>query len=104
MPTQMIVVQNAFWPSELVTASIGWLRPCSKVRKKIIPTGTITSAARYRRTMERRPRRVLRLGALMLRPPVRKHVERNHQADRDRQEKNRNGRCARVVAGLDPPI
>ena len=32
IPTQMMVVQKAFWPSELVTASIGWLRPCSNVR------------------------------------------------------------------------
>ena len=32
MPTQTIVSQKACSPSELVIASIGWLRPCSKVR------------------------------------------------------------------------
>ena len=32
MPTQRIVSQKAWRPSELVIASIGWLRPCSKVR------------------------------------------------------------------------
>ena len=32
MPTQTMVSQKACRPSELVIASIGWLRPCSKVR------------------------------------------------------------------------
>jgi hypothetical protein len=46
IPTQTMVIQNAWIPSGLVTASSGAERPFSNVRKKIIPSGTTSRAAR----------------------------------------------------------